>query len=310
MPKRARSVNPFIPCLDTAASSEDHAALEDNSLTRKAAKRSYPPGQHGRPSKALWSRSASKRSRSFASTTASPSVGSCFLKRGQEGSTGTTCSSCSRTVSTMSVRLGFGLVPVPATGEPWPRDRERPRHRHRQLQCKPGDVVAIRERKCSKQLAEANLGPVWPTCQPTGTGQGQAERQLTGRCERESVAQINELLVVEYSEGLSLVHRGLEHFSPLAQITATPATVFKQSAGVLLQVVGQLGMGVVLSYSDNPRTSTDMNWTIAQTTKYIGHPNQEELRRQFLTPLRRTGESMTSTRIGIQCCVFRANGDC
>ena len=103
--------------------------------------------------------------------------------------------------------------------------------------------------------------------------------------------------------------------APCSNVTATPATVFTTVCRSFFtaKFIGRKNLEIRVSFCPiqiTPRTSTDMNWTIAQTTKYIGYPNQEELRRQFLTPLIRTGESMTSTRIGIQCCVFRANGDC
>ena len=46
-------------------------------------------------------------------------------------------------------------------------------------QCKPGDVIAIRERKCSKKLAEAN--PEFPglanVSPPPRARQEQAQRQ-------------------------------------------------------------------------------------------------------------------------------------
>jgi small subunit ribosomal protein S4 len=82
-------------------------------LTRKAAKRSYPPGQHGQ----------ARRKR-----------------------------------SEYAIRLGFGPT-VPGA-------RQLVNHGHvtvngrpvniASYQCKPGDVVAIRERKQSKKLAETN----------------------------------------------------------------------------------------------------------------------------------------------------------
>ena len=68
-------------------------------------------------------------------------------------------------------------------------------------QCKPGDVVAIRERKCSKQLAEGNLEFPGLANVPTHLELDKAKlsAKIAGRCEREWVAlEINELLVVEY----------------------------------------------------------------------------------------------------------------
>ena len=68
-------------------------------------------------------------------------------------------------------------------------------------QCKPGDVVAIRERKCSKKLAEGNLEFPGLANVPTHLELDKAKlsAKVTGRCEREWVAlEIKELLVVEY----------------------------------------------------------------------------------------------------------------
>ena len=74
----------------------------------------------------------------------------------------------------------------------------KPEHQH---QCKPGDVIAIRERKCSKKLAEANLefrglANVPPHLE---LDKSKLSAKVIGRSEREWVAlEINELLVVEY----------------------------------------------------------------------------------------------------------------
>jgi small subunit ribosomal protein S4 len=69
------------------------------------------------------------------------------------------------------------------------------------FQCKPGDVVAIRERKCSKQLAEGNLAfPGLANIPPhLELDKNKLTAKVNGRCEREWVAlEINELLVVEF----------------------------------------------------------------------------------------------------------------
>ena len=96
-------------------------------------------------------------------------------------------------------------------------------------------------------------------------------------------------------KSLSLVHcRVSSILAPCSNVTATPATVFDSlQVFFTAKFIGRknLETGVVLSIQITPRTSTDMNWTIAQTTKYI-NANQEELRRH--SPLKRTGESMIS----------------
>ena len=68
-------------------------------------------------------------------------------------------------------------------------------------QCKSGDVVAIRESKGSKKLAEANLEfPGLANVPPhLELDKPKMSAKITGKCEREWVAlEINELLVVEY----------------------------------------------------------------------------------------------------------------
>ena len=68
-------------------------------------------------------------------------------------------------------------------------------------QCKPGDVIAIRERKCSKKLAEGNLEFPGLANVPSHLelDKSKLSAKVTARCEREWVAlEINELLVVEY----------------------------------------------------------------------------------------------------------------
>ena len=68
-------------------------------------------------------------------------------------------------------------------------------------QCRPGDVVAIRERKASRKLAEGNLEfPGLANIPPhLEFDKAKLSAKVTGRIEREWVAlEINELLVVEF----------------------------------------------------------------------------------------------------------------
>ncbi|MFM7266927.1 MAG: 30S ribosomal protein S4, partial [Cyanobium sp.] len=68
-------------------------------------------------------------------------------------------------------------------------------------QCKAGDVVAIRERKASKKLAETNMEfPGLANIPPhLEFDKAKMIAKVTGRIEREWVAlEINELLVVEF----------------------------------------------------------------------------------------------------------------
>ena len=68
-------------------------------------------------------------------------------------------------------------------------------------QCKAGDVIAIREKKPSKKLAETNLEfPGLANIPPhLELEKSKLTAKVVGKCEREWVAlEINELLVVEY----------------------------------------------------------------------------------------------------------------
>jgi small subunit ribosomal protein S4 len=69
------------------------------------------------------------------------------------------------------------------------------------FQCKAGDVVAVRERKQSKLLAEANLAfPGLANIPPhLELDKNKLTAKVISKCEREWVAlEINELLVVEF----------------------------------------------------------------------------------------------------------------
>ena len=176
-------------------------------LTRKAAKRSYPPVSTAKPvASALNTQSVSKKSRSFASTT-DLRASACALREESArpgGSTGTNLLKLlENRLDNVCFRLGFGPT-VPGA-------RQLVNHGHvtvngrvtdiASYQCKAGDVIAIRERKCSKQLAEANLEFPGLANVPTHLELDKAKlsAKVTGRCEREWVAlEINELLVVEY----------------------------------------------------------------------------------------------------------------
>ena len=68
-------------------------------------------------------------------------------------------------------------------------------------QCRPGEVVSIREKEGSKKLVEANLQYPGLTNMPSHLEFDKSKLigKVNGLCEREWVAlQINELLVVEY----------------------------------------------------------------------------------------------------------------
>jgi small subunit ribosomal protein S4 len=68
-------------------------------------------------------------------------------------------------------------------------------------QCRAGDVIVVRERKASRQLAEGNLEfPGLANIPPNlELDKNKFTAKVNGRIEREWVAlEINELLVVEF----------------------------------------------------------------------------------------------------------------
>ena len=126
---------------------------------------------------ALNTRSASKRSRSFASTTESPSVSSCAEERAPRRFHRNQPAQAAREPSRVFVSAS---VSVPragrqSAGEPRSRHRERSCDRHRQYQCKPGDVI-IRERKCSRSW-RSRPGTRSGPCRATSSWTSPAERQ-------------------------------------------------------------------------------------------------------------------------------------
>jgi|TARA_B110000008_G_scaffold63360_1_gene63397 small subunit ribosomal protein S4 len=177
-------------------------------LTRKAAKRSYPPGQHGqarRKRSEYAIRLEEKQKLRFNYGVSERQLVRYVKKaRAQEGSTGTNLLKLlENRLDNVCFRIGFGPT-VPGA-------RQLVNHGHvtvngrvtdiASYQCKSGDVIAIRERKCSKLLAEANLQfPGLANVPPhLELDKPKLSAKVIGRAEREWVAlEINELLVVEY----------------------------------------------------------------------------------------------------------------
>jgi small subunit ribosomal protein S4 len=124
--------------------------------------------------------------------------------RAQEGSTGTNLLKLlENRLDNMCFRLGFGPT-VPGA-------RQLVNHGHVTVngrvvdipsyQCKARDVIAVRERKQSKKLAEGNLEfPGLANIPPhLEFDKAKLSAKVIGKCEREWVAlEINELLVVEF----------------------------------------------------------------------------------------------------------------
>jgi small subunit ribosomal protein S4 len=177
-------------------------------LTRKTAKRSYPPGQHGqarRKRSEYAIRLEEKQKLRFNYGISERQLVRYVKKaRSQEGSTGTNLLKLLEgRLDNVCFRLGFGPT-IPGA-------RQLVNHGHVTVNgrvvdipsyhCRPGDVVAIRERKQSKLLAETNLAfPGLANIPPhLEFEKAKLIGKVTGNCEREWVAlEINELLVVEF----------------------------------------------------------------------------------------------------------------
>ncbi|HRD41225.1 MAG TPA: 30S ribosomal protein S4 [Prochlorococcaceae cyanobacterium AMR_MDS_5431] len=178
-------------------------------LTRKSAKRAYPPGQHGQVARRKRSEYAirleEKQKLRFNYGISERQLVRYVKKaRAQEGSTGTNLLKLlENRLDNVCFRLGFGPT-VPGA-------RQLVNHGHvtvngrvvdiASYQCKIGDIVAIRESKQSRKLAETNLefpglANVPPHLEFDKT---KLKARVNGKIEREWVAlEINELLVVEY----------------------------------------------------------------------------------------------------------------
>ena len=124
--------------------------------------------------------------------------------RAQEGSTGTNLLKLlENRLDNVCFRLGFGPT--------IPGSRQLVNHGHVTVngkvldiagyQCKPNDIISIKENKASKKLVEgniefpglANVPPHLELDKPKLSG------KVINKCDREWVAiEINELLVVEY----------------------------------------------------------------------------------------------------------------
>jgi len=177
-------------------------------LTRKAAKRSYPPGQHGqarRKRSEYAIRLEEKQKLRFNYGISERQLVRYVKKaRAQEGSTGTNLLKLlENRLDNVCFRLGFGPT-IPGA-------RQLVCHGHvtvngqlvdiASYQCRSGDEIAVRERKQSRKLAESNLEfPGLANVPPhLELDKHKLKAKILGSVEREWVAlEVNELLVVEY----------------------------------------------------------------------------------------------------------------
>jgi small subunit ribosomal protein S4 len=177
-------------------------------LTRKAAKRAYPPGQHGQNRKKRSEyavRLEEKQKLRFNYGLSERQLLRYVRKaRRASGSTGQVL------LQFLEMRLDntvfrLGMAPtIPAA-------RQLVNHGHvtvngrsvdvASYQCRPGDVVGVRDRANSRQLVEQNMQ--YPGLANLPSHLEMDKQKLVGKVnglvEREWVAlQVNELLVVEY----------------------------------------------------------------------------------------------------------------
>lgn len=177
-------------------------------LTRKSPRRAYPPGQHGqnrkKPSEYAIRLEEKQKLRLNYGVTEKQMLRYVRKARRASGSTGLVL------LQILEMRLDntvfrMGMAPtIPAA-------RQLVNHGHvlingkvvdiASYQCRPGEVLTVRDRAGSKQLVEANLQ--YPGLANLPNHLEFDKKTLTGKVngviEREWIAlQVNELLIVEY----------------------------------------------------------------------------------------------------------------
>lgn len=177
-------------------------------LTRKTARRSYPPGQHGqaRKKRSEYAIRLEEKQKLRFNYGISEKQLLRYVRRARRatGSTGQTL------LQLLEMRLDNTVFRLGMAGT-IPAARQLVNHGHVMVNgrvvdiasyhCRPGDVISIRDRERSKQLVEQNLQ--FPGLANLPSHLEFDKNTLTGKVnsviEREWVAlQINELLVVEY----------------------------------------------------------------------------------------------------------------
>jgi small subunit ribosomal protein S4 len=177
-------------------------------LTRKTPKKAYPPGQHGqarrkRSEYAIRLEEKQKLRYNYGVTERQLVT---YVKKARRSSTSTG----QALLQMLEMRLDntvFRLGMAPTI----PGARQLVNHGHvtvngrvldiASYQCKPGDVIGVRDSDRSRKLVEANLQFPGLANLPSHLDfdKNKLEGKVSGVIEREWVAlQINELLVVEY----------------------------------------------------------------------------------------------------------------
>lgn len=177
-------------------------------LSRKSSRRDYPPGQHGqarRKRSEYAIRLEEKQKLRFNyGITEKQMVNYMKKARKATGSTG------ERLLQLLEMRLDNTVFRLGMAGT-IPGARQLVNHGHLTVngrvvdiasyQCRPGDVLKVRDRDTSKNLVKANMEYPGLANVPSHLEYNKElmEGKVTGVIEREWVAlQINELLVVEY----------------------------------------------------------------------------------------------------------------
>ncbi|MEM8810372.1 MAG: 30S ribosomal protein S4 [Cyanobacteria bacterium P01_G01_bin.38] len=177
-------------------------------LTRKTARKAYPPGQHGqaRKKKSEYCIRLEEKQKLRFNYGVSERQLVRYVKKARRagGSTGLVILQLlEMRLDNTVFRLGLGPT-IPAA-------RQFVNHGHvtvngrlvdvASYQCRPGDVIGVRNKEASRKLAEANLEFPGLANVPTHLefDKAKLEGKVTGVIEREWIAiNINELLVVEY----------------------------------------------------------------------------------------------------------------
>ncbi|MEB3274540.1 MAG: 30S ribosomal protein S4 [Prochlorothrix sp.] len=177
-------------------------------LTRKSARRAYPPGMHGqaRRKKSEYATRLEEKQKLRFNYGVSEKQLIRYVKKARrvQGSTGKVL------LQLLEMRLDntvfrLGMAPtIPAA-------RQLVNHGHitvngrvldiASYSCRPGDVIAVRDRDQSKKMVTENLQYPGLANVPSHLtlDKEKMQAQVTGLCEREWVAlKINELMVVEY----------------------------------------------------------------------------------------------------------------
>lgn len=177
-------------------------------LTRKTARRAYPPGQHGQGRKKrseYATQLEEKQKLRFNYGLSEKQLLRCVRKaKRSAGSTGQVL------LQILEMRLDntiFRLGMAPTI----PSARQLVNHGHVMVngrvvsiasyQCRPGDVIGVRDKDNSKTMVEENLKYPGLANVPTHLDfdKNNMTAKVTGVIEREWIAlEINELLVVEY----------------------------------------------------------------------------------------------------------------